>query len=178
MPAAINLIGHKYGRLTVIEEGDRLRVSRRKVLRRWVCVCDCGNTSILSTGNIRSGNSKSCGCLNLELIAERGRRLNRTHGYRNTSIYHTWSSMVQRCTNPKAQAWRNYGGRGISVCERWLKFENFLADMGERPAGLDLDRINNDGNYELGNCRWTTRSVNIKNTRPRQRDSLGRYTST
>jgi len=86
--------------------------------------------------------------------------------------------MVQRCTNPKAQAWRNYGGRGISVCERWLKFENFLADMGERPAGLDLDRINNDGNYELGNCRWTTRSVNIKNTRPRQRDSLGRYTST
>jgi len=83
--------------------------------------------------------------------------------------------MVQRCTNPKAQAWRNYGGRGIGVCERWLKFENFLADMGERPIGLDLDRINNDGNYEPSNCRWTTRSANLKNTRPRKRRDNGTF---
>lgn len=73
------------------------------------------------------------------------------------------------------KVWANYGGRGITVCQRWMKFENFIIDMGRRPPGLDLDRINNDGNYEPGNCRWTTRSDNIKNTRPRRRDMLGQF---
>lgn len=79
--------------------------------------------------------------------------------------YHSWASMLTRCTNAKCKGWEHYGGRGISVCERWLVFENFLADMGERPTGATLDRENNDGNYELGNCRWATRVMQARNSK-------------
>lgn len=170
MPSAINIIGERYGRFTV------LAVDYSLGSRRWKCRCDCGEIRVLETGNIRSGNSRSCGCLNLELVTERGRN-NKKHGYRNKPIYHIWVSMRQRCQNPNAQAWRNYGGRGITVCKRWQKFENFFADMGDQPKGLDLDRINNDGNYEPSNCRWATRSQNIKNSRRRKRNALGQFGS-
>lgn len=89
-----------------------------------------------------------------------------THGMEGSSIYKSWDAMVQRCTNPNSTAWKDYGARGITVCERWLTFENFYADMGDRPfPGASLDRINNDGNYEPGNVRWVTRVENARNTR-------------
>jgi hypothetical protein len=85
--------------------------------------------------------------------------------YIHTSTYNSWSGMLQRCLNPNNTRFRYYGGRGITVCQRWLIFENFLADMGERPAGLSIDRKDNDGNYELGNCRWATQSQQVANRR-------------
>lgn len=88
------------------------------------------------------------------------------HGLTGSPTYNTWASMKQRCLNPNSPKYRLYGGRGITICDRWLKFENFLADMGERPPGLTLDRIDNDGDYEPGNCRWATSTQQIANRRP------------
>jgi hypothetical protein len=97
-----------------------------------------------------------------------GHARSRTTGRAGTSTYYIWAAMIQRCTNPRCAAWKDYGGRGISVCARWREsFENFLADMGEKPEGLSIDRTNNDGNYEPGNCRWATASEQARNKRPR-----------
>jgi hypothetical protein len=139
----------------------------------WLCRCDCGTQKEVAQGNL-GRCIFSCGCLHKELAAASKLRL--THGMRNSVEYATWNSMKNRCFNPKSQAFKNYGGRGITVCERWMKFENFFSDMGPRPDGLEIDRINNNGNYEPDNCRWTTRSVNILNTRERLRNrTTGRW---
>lgn len=169
MPAPRNLVGMKFGRLLVIG----LSLVRRCEKRYWECACDCGKSTVVSGSNL-GRCIFSCGCLNSEL--RRSRKTNLTHGMRYTVEYRAWRAMISRCTNPNVPAFKNYGGRGISVCERWMKFEHFYADVGAKPsANLDLDRINNDGNYEPGNVRWTTRSINIKNTRPRSRSPLGRF---
>lgn len=87
------------------------------------------------------------------------------HGHYGTAVYYTWAALIQRCRNPKNPCYKDYGGRSITVCHQWGKFENFLSDMGEKPLGTDLDRIDNDRGYNRENCRWTSRSVNLRNRR-------------
>jgi hypothetical protein len=119
--------------------------------RAWRCICDCGQYVIVSPpSSLTLGNSKSCGCLKYF-----GNRL--THGMHDTPIYGIWCAMLRRCRNPQVPAFRDYGGRGILVCDRWLRFENFYADMGDRPLGLVLSRINTNEHYTPENCRWAAR---------------------
>ena len=149
--------GERYSRLIVLEELPER--SGRK--RRYLCICDCGNR-IETTGNaLRTGHTRSCGCLGRHGHARLGNW---------SPTYQTWVSMLNRVRNPNAVTWRYYGGRGIEVCKRWQSFEAFLADMGERPEGTTLDRVDPDGNYELANCRWATAKQQANNRR-RRRDS-------
>lgn len=140
----------------------RLFVVKRLSTGKWECLCECGNTKAVAANNLRAGHIKSCGCLVLEKIT--------THSHAKkgklSSEYYTWVGMKTRCGNPNVSAYRNYGGRGISVCKRWESFEFFLADMGVKPSkGYEIDRINVNGNYEPGNCRWVLPSQNALNRR-------------
>jgi hypothetical protein len=164
----IDHTGQRFGRLLVI-----CRVSQKiEKHTRWLCRCDCGTEKVLLSDNFaRKGQpTKSCGCYKTQYPPAL------SHGdTRNgvtSSEYRSWYAMRQRCTNPRDPRWKHYGDRGITVCDRWKLFENFLADMGRRPPGwssrramFSLDRINNDGNYEPGNCRWATQKEQVKNTR-------------
>lgn len=156
-----DLAGQKFGRLTALDRALGERGSR------WRCQCDCGETSVVRGILLLNGNTRSCGCLSKESSAAVCRS-RATHGGRDTPEYGVWWSMRQRCDNPANKAFANYGGRGIRVCERWQSFENFRADMGMRPSDeLSIDRIDNDGNYEPGNCRWATAKEQRANQRPR-----------
>ena len=158
------MIGHRFGRLVVKSEYRRPS-DNRKV---WTCVCDCGNEKTAVAKDIRRGSTSSCGCLCAERSSQRiiARCLRHGHArdFKETRIYRVWSSMLGRCRNKNHPNWHRYGGKGITVCERWFVFENFLEDMGERPDGLSIDRYpNNAGNYEPGNCRWATPKQQVAN---------------
>lgn len=149
--------GDRVGRLTIVDYDP--------VKRGYRCTCDCGDTTIVQTHSLTSGDTRSCGCLARAATAERAT----THGHsrsrdgKPTPTYKTWQAMRQRCENPHDDRYRAYGGRGIEVCDRWRKYENFLSDMGERPEGMTLDRINSDGDYEPGNCRWASTRTQARN---------------
>jgi hypothetical protein len=146
-----------FDRLTVIAYTG---VTVRKT-SLWLCRCICGVEKVIAGTHLISGHTRSCGCLNKELTVAR----NTTHGLSGIPAYKVWDSMLQRCRNPRDRSFANYGGRGIGVCERWEKFENFLGDMGEPPPGMTLDRRENDGDYTPENCKWATRSEQMRNTR-------------
>lgn len=178
-PAFIDLLGQRFGRLTVESRAASVRTERGTKVR-WNCVCDCGGRAITTTGSLRSGNTKSCGCYQLDRL--RAKTLK--HGYarkgRLHPLYSAWGTMLSRCTNPRADGFKDYGARGIQVCERWNRgdgkrsgFECFLLDVGPRPTRRhSLDRIDNDRGYEPTNCRWATKRQQNLNRRMTRRIKL------
>ena len=149
-----DLRNRRFGRLTAVRDTG-IRKERNVV---WLCQCDCGNIMTTRGSSLKSGGTKTCGCINP----------NFKHGQIHTRTYISWGGMKQRCINPKATGYKNYGGRGITICERWLGcggFIHFLKDMGERPEGKSIDRIDNDGNYEPSNCQWATKEEQQNNKR-------------
>ncbi len=157
MSRRIDRTGHVFGRLTVIEQAGYSPLD--KIM--WRCLCDCGNEVIVVGESLQCGLTKSCGCLKRD---ENRRRA--THGMTDSPTFRSWAAMKTRCLNPNGARYASYGGRGITICEQWVNsFENFLADMGPRPSGTTLDRVDNDGNYEPGNCRWATPSQQNSNRR-------------
>ncbi len=155
-------IEDKFGRLKVKELLPAIKDKGRPYHGRARVRCECGVEKVVLRTNLKTGKIVSCGCFNQENRLKHGHTIGRVA----SPTYLSWDSMIQRCSNPKRKEWKNYGGRGIRVCERWLSFENFLADMGERPEGKTIDRYpNNDGNYDKSNCRWATRAEQNPNTR-------------
>lgn len=155
MAKIIDRTGHVYGRWTLL--------SRIPGKRQYICRCECGVTKAVAMSHLRQGKSKSCGCLDRELASARAT----THGMSGTIEYRTWRSMRDRCINPSAAHYDCYGGRGITVCDRWMNsFENFYPDMGPRPSSShSIDRIDVNGNYDPANCRWATIKQQRRNTR-------------
>lgn len=147
--------GDVFGKLTVIRRYAEDDITKVR------CRCECGTELSVSERNLRAGNTKSCGCLQPK------------HGGTGTPTHNSWVNMMSRCNQPGCKDYPQYGGRGITVCERWKDFRNFREDMGERPEGTSIDRINGDGNYEPGNCRWATSEVQWENIRPSLRDENG-----
>lgn len=161
----IDLTGQKFGRWTVISaSGEKAKVNRSA---KWLCRCECGNERNINGSSLRSGRSSSCGCFHNEKVKESFTK----HGKYKTPEYEVWRAMKQRCLNPSQPYYPYYGGRGITICKRWLdSFENFIADMGPRPTSKhSIDRKNNNLGYSPDNCRWATASQQNANKRPYKR---------
>lgn len=161
---AKDLTGVQFGKLLVEKFAGSTKDSAGTKRRFWQCRCVCGKAITILAGSLLTGNSTSCGCSKKYATGPK----NVIHGMSKSPEYRTWAAMLQRCYNPKSARYLEWGGRGITVCDRWKNsFENFLADMGKKPTfDHSIDRENNDGNYEPGNCRWATRSQQQLNKRP------------
>lgn len=147
----------KYGWLKIVSFHSKTRYG----VNMWKIECKCGKRLLMPKKWLTSGQAKTCGCDSYHDI--RNGIINRTHGQSLNPIYKVWKSMVFRCVDSRSNVWKNYGGRGIRVCRRWRNFFNFYYDMGDRPKGLSIDRINNDGDYTPKNCRWATWSEQNSN---------------
>lgn len=161
MAKLVNRLGKKYGRLVVVERAPNPYGGTGAA---WLCRCKCGNETVALGEDLAKGKFRSCGCYSRDRIAAVG-RAHRTHGLTDSRVYRIWTSMLTRCRNPNTGKWKYYGGRGIKVCKRWLKFENFIADMGMPPAGMSLDRINVDADYKPSNCKWSDSREQTRNRR-------------
>lgn len=157
----IDLTGQKFGRLTALE---RIGVSASGNAI-WLCRCNCGSDVSIPSNNLKNGHTKSCGCLQKEELITRLTQHGHSKKGKVSKTYHAWQDMLGRCTNLKNPGYHNYGGRGITICKRWFKFENFLKNMGEVPEGHQIDRIDNNGNYCKSNCQWVTSKINNRNRR-------------
>lgn len=164
MAHAIDLTGQRFERLVVIEQAGRLNAN---VV--WKCSCDCGNEIAVRSNSLRRGITRSCGCLQKEGASSR----EKTHGMSKTREFKTWSSMIGRCRNDRQENFHNYGGRGITVCDRWKDFKAFYEDMGLRPKGMSLERVNNDLGYSPVNCTWADMRAQSANTRRVKNSSTG-----
>ena len=159
MPARIDLTGHRYGKLVGVKH-DAMRNGKS----HWAFKCDCGNVISVRASSVRSGNTRSCGCVNT------------SHGMSNHSLYNVWSNIIDRTCNPKCSAYGAYGGRGIGICSRWKDLARFVSDMPPRPSNLhQIDRIDNNKGYCKKNCRWVTSKENNRNTRRNRMIKYGKH---
>ena len=162
MSKITNLVGLKFGNLTVIARFPINEISSKSVKAKWICDCDCGEKAIARTDHLKSGNTISCGCVK----KSRGQKRFTKHKKHGSRVYNSWRGMIERCRDSKNVGWKNYGGRGIKVCDRWKEFENFYTDMGEPPSEKhSIDRINVNDNYDVNNCRWATPEEQCSNKR-------------
>ena len=149
----VDRTGVRYGRLIALRVDVAAGPASNGRRLRWICACDCGGTKSVTGASLHRGETTSCGCAHRDIVG----RLRRTHGMSRSATHNTWRAMIERCENPKSDAYAKYGAKGIAVCQRWRSsFASFLSDMGERPDGKTLDRINPTLGYFLENCRWAT----------------------